>query len=64
MSPKLFLQVVSLEARTKFSYRVDFWVNAVGSFGIELMMAFYLWTAMFEASGATSIRAASNHAAP
>ena len=55
MSPRLFFQVVSLEARTKFSYRVDFWINAVLSFGVELMVAFYLWSAIFEESGSTSI---------
>jgi ABC-2 type transport system permease protein len=55
VNPRLFLQVMSLEARTQFSYRVDFWINAVLSFGVEIMVAWYLWSAIFEASGETEI---------
>jgi len=52
---RLFAQVVSLEARTKFSYRVDFWVNAVLSFGVEMVVVWFMWAAIFEASGSEVI---------
>ncbi|MEM8885691.1 MAG: ABC-2 family transporter protein [Planctomycetota bacterium] len=55
MTPRLFLQIVSLEARTKFSYRVDFWINTVVGFSVELFVAWFLWKAVFEASGAELI---------
>ena len=55
MKARLFAQVVSLEARTKFSYRVDFWINAILSFGVEMLVAWYMWAAIFEASGAQEI---------
>ena len=55
MTPRLFFQIISLEARTKFSYRVDFWVNAVLSFGVSLMVAWYMWAAIFDVSGSIEI---------
>jgi len=55
LTGRLFLQVMSLEARTKFSYRVDFWINAVLRFGAEMLVAWFLWDAIFEASGESEI---------
>ena len=55
MTPRLFLQVASLEARTRLSYRVDFWINAVVGFAVELLVAWFLWDAIFSASGAETI---------
>ena len=42
MSAGLFLQVASLEARTRLSYRVDFWVNALVGFVVEMVVVWYL----------------------
>lgn len=55
MSPRLFLDVVLIEARTRMSYRVDFWINAVVGFGIQVLLAWFLWAAVFRESGATRI---------
>lgn len=55
MRPGLFVQIALLEARTRMSYRVDFWLNAVVSFAVELGVAYFLWDAMFRESGATTI---------
>lgn len=49
---KLFWQVLSTEARTRMSYRADFWINAVVGFFVEFGLAWYLWSAMFRESGA------------
>jgi len=51
MRPRLFLQVLSLEARTRMSYRVDFWLNAIVGFLVEFGVIWFLWTAMFQESG-------------
>lgn len=51
MSPRLFARVLSLEARKLMSYRVDFWASAVVSFAVEMVVAWSLWLAIFEASG-------------
>ena len=55
MNPRLFGQVMSLEARTRFSYRVDFWINALVSFGVEMIVVWYLWDAIFRATGSATI---------
>ena len=55
MRPKLFLQVCSLEARTRMSYRVDFWINALVGFAVEMIVVWYLWLAVFEQSEAGAI---------
>ncbi|MCG8458101.1 MAG: ABC-2 family transporter protein [Holophagales bacterium] len=51
MSPVLAAKVISLEARKLMSYRVDFWANSVASFVAEMAVAYFLWQAVFEASG-------------
>ncbi|MEM8962736.1 MAG: ABC-2 family transporter protein, partial [Acidobacteriota bacterium] len=55
MRPRLFLGVVSMTARTRMSYRVDFWITTLVSFVVDLAVAYYLWLAIFSASGATEI---------
>lgn len=55
MRPRLFLQVVSVEARSQMSYRVDFWMNAVVSFIAQIALMYFLWQAVFHESGATRI---------
>jgi len=52
---RLFRQVASLEARTQMSYRVDFWINAVVGFGTEMLVAWFLWDAVFAATGEPEI---------
>lgn len=51
MRPSLFLRILSIEGRRQMTYRVDFWINAVLGFVAELAIAYFLWTAIFEASG-------------
>ena len=52
MTARLFLQVMSMEARRRMSYRVDFWINAVAGFVAEFAIVWFLWKAMFAESGA------------
>lgn len=51
MSLRLFLQVASMEARKNMSYRVDFWINAVVGFVVNLLVVWFLWKAIFAESG-------------
>ncbi len=55
MSPRLFLQVASVEMRKRMSYRVDFWINAFVGFAAELTVAWFLWTALYAESGKSVI---------
>lgn len=55
MSPRLFLHVVSLEARNRMSYRGEFWLNALVGFFVELAVVYFLWAAMFRESGSDAI---------
>lgn len=47
----LFRHVASLEARTRLSYRGDFWLNALVSFFADFGLVYFLWDAMFRESG-------------
>lgn len=51
MRARLFLNVLGVEARKLMSYRVDFWLNALFAFVVELGVAAFLWRAVFDASG-------------
>lgn len=55
MSPRLFLHVLSVSSRQQMSYRVDFWLHAVFAFAVELTIAYFLWQAIFSASGRETI---------
>ncbi|NJN14572.1 MAG: ATP-binding cassette domain-containing protein [Planctomycetes bacterium] len=55
MSPRLFARVMSLQARTHMSYRLDFWIQAVVGFVGHFALAWFLWGAMFRESGRTEI---------
>jgi len=55
VTARLFFQVVSMEARRRMSYRVDFWINAIAGFAAEFAIVWFLWKAMFAESGATVI---------
>jgi ABC-2 type transport system permease protein len=45
--PSLLLRIASLEARTRMSYRVDFWLSTVVGFAAQLALAYFLWQAIF-----------------
>lgn len=47
MSPRLFLQIVSLEARKLMSYRADFWLYAVVSVTVHFGVQYYLWSSIY-----------------
>ncbi len=51
----LFAKVVGLEARKLMSYRADFWLSAIAAFVVQLAVAYFLWLAIFEASGSGEI---------
>lgn len=55
MSVRLFLQILSIEARKRMSYRVDFWLTSVVGFLAEFGVAYFLWQAMFRESGSVTI---------
>lgn len=48
-------QVYLMEFRKLFAYRVDFWVNFLGQTAITLLVAYYLWSAIFEANQVTQM---------
>jgi viologen exporter family transport system permease protein len=51
----LYFHVVSTEARKRMSYRADFWISTVVGFLVQFGVAWFLWTAVFRESGATTI---------
>jgi len=53
--PNWVKDVYTLELRKIFSYRVDFWMEFLGSIGIHLTAAYFLWKAIFEANSASTI---------
>lgn len=55
MRARTFLHVMSLEARTRMSYRADFWINAIIGFASEFALVWFLWWAMFRESGRDTI---------
>jgi ABC-2 type transport system permease protein len=55
VSPRLFLHVMSMSARRSMSYRADFWIQALVTFGAELGLAWFLWRGVLEASGQVAL---------
>lgn len=55
MTARLFLRIFGLEARKLMSYRVDFWLNSVFGFAVQLLVAWYLWRAIFAEAGRSVI---------
>ncbi|MDX1642992.1 MAG: ABC-2 family transporter protein [Thermoanaerobaculia bacterium] len=51
----LFGRIVSLESRKLMSYRVDFWLNVLVSFATQLAVAYFLWLAIFDYTGAETL---------
>lgn len=56
MSPSLFLHVVGLEARTRMSYRVDFWIRTLVVLLTQLGVYLFLTWAIFAEAGAAEVR--------
>ncbi len=54
-SLRLLGHVISLEARSAMSYRVDFWINAVVSFFAQLGVVWFLWSSIYRETGQASI---------
>lgn len=52
---RLYGHAASVEARKAMSYRADFWINVVLSFFAQLGVMWYLWHAIFAASGQAAI---------
>ncbi len=50
MRIRLFLHVFTTEARRMMSYRVDFWLNAVVGLIAGIVIPYFLWRAIFDAS--------------
>ena len=55
MTGRLFLHVLSLQARKLMSYRTNFWLSAVVTFVVELALAWFLWSAIFRETGRSVI---------
>lgn len=53
---RLSLKVFLMELRKLVAYRADFWINFLGLTFFALVIAYYLWTAVFEASGDETIK--------
>ncbi|MEM1204871.1 MAG: ABC-2 family transporter protein [Acidobacteriota bacterium] len=50
-----YLHVLGLETRKLMSYRADFWLHTVVAFAVQMAIAFFLWRAIFDATGEGSI---------
>jgi ABC-2 type transport system permease protein len=55
MNPRLYWTVWSLETRRSLAYRTDFWLQMLASFAAQLLVAVFLWEAVFEARGGAPI---------
>lgn len=44
---RVFAQVFTLELRRQFTYRVDFWLTFAGTLTANVLLAHFLWTAVF-----------------
>lgn len=55
MTPRLFGAVLSMSARRLMSYRADFWLLTVFGFLAQIGIVYYLWGAIYDASGSRVI---------
>lgn len=55
MTARLFLRVMATEAKKRLTYRVDFWLQAFVVFGVEALLAWAVWKAVFVESGSDRI---------
>ena len=63
MSPRLFLEIVAIEAKKRLSYRADFWLQAFVVFAVEAMLAWFVWQAVYVESGRERIAGLDFHGA-
>ncbi len=50
-----FRNIYLMELRKLITYRSDFWINFLGQTIFSILIAFYLWSSIFEAQGVDSI---------
>lgn len=55
MSWRLLVAAAATEARRTMAYRLDFWVQAAVVFAIELGLAWFLWSAVYDEAGVEQI---------
>ena len=53
---RLYFEVFLMELRKTLAYRADFWLNFVGQTVFALLIAYFLWDAIFEAKNAVVIK--------
>ena len=53
---RISIKVFLMELRKLVAYRADFWVNFLGLTFFSLVIAYYLWDSIFEASGKELIK--------
>ena len=53
--PSWVSTVFSLELRKAFSYRANFWIDFFGSVSVQLITAYFLWRAIFDYSGKSTL---------
>ena len=51
MTPRLFRHVLGIEAKSRLSYRAEFWLSALAGFAADFGVVWFLWVAVFETSG-------------
>jgi ABC-2 type transport system permease protein len=55
VTARLFLRVMATEAKKRLTYRVDFWLQAFVVFGVEALLAWAVWKAVFVESGSDRV---------
>lgn len=55
MNPRLYLHIVTMEARKLMTYRADFYLNAFAGFFVQIGLLYVLWKSIFAESGGTEI---------
>ncbi|MEQ1875032.1 MAG: ABC-2 family transporter protein [Bdellovibrionia bacterium] len=55
MTYRWALHAYSLALRNLISYRVDFWVSFLGTLVVQVMVAYFLWSSIFELRGVSEI---------
>jgi len=51
-----FFHVLSIELRKTISYRLDFWLNLIGSVLSQFAVSYFLWKSIFEYNNVAEIR--------
>lgn len=55
MRARLFFLIARMQAGRLMSYRADFWINAFGSFSVQMVITYFLWKAVFDATGGAAL---------